>query len=195
MSASAHESLESLRAALGECGSCTLAETRGRVVFGSGDPHARVMLIGEAPGRNEDLTGEPFVGAAGKLLDELLGVAGLSRDEIYISNVLKCRPPANRDPKPAEIAACAPVLAEQVRLVDPDVIVTLGNFATRFMLGTRDGITTLHGRSTVLDGRTVFPVYHPAAVIYDRGKRDALFADFEELGRMLGRTNDGSMPR
>lgn len=182
------DSLEELRDHIGDCTRCGLAGTRTRLVFGSGDPHACVMIIGEAPGRNEDLTGEPFVGAAGKLLDELLAHAGLRRAEIYIANVLKCRPPGNRDPKPDEIATCAPFLREQIRLIDPEVVVTLGNFATRFMLQTSEGITALHGRPQEIGGRTVLPVFHPAAVIYDRSKRDALFADFEQLGRMLGRS-------
>lgn len=188
-------SLEELRDRLGDCTQCGLSEGRTRLVFGSGDPRAQVMLIGEAPGRNEDLTGEPFVGAAGKLLDDLLGHAGLVRSEIYIANVLKCRPPGNRDPKPEEVRTCAPVLREQIRLIEPRVIVTLGNFATRFMLDTREGITALHGRPVTVSGSTVFPVFHPAAVIYDRSKRDALFADFGELGRMLGRSaRQGELP-
>lgn len=178
-------SLDELRKHLGDCGACALSETRGRLVFGAGDPHADVMLVGEAPGRNEDETGVPFVGAAGKLLDELLEHAGLERSEIYIANVLKCRPPSNRDPKPAEVATCAPFLREQIRLVAPRVIVTLGNFATRFVLGTRSGITELHGKARDVDGTKVLPVYHPAAVIYDRTKRDALFEDFAYLRRLL----------
>jgi DNA polymerase len=178
-------SLEQLRELVGECGQCCLAPTRSNIVFGVGNPHASVMLIGEAPGRNEDLKGEPFVGAAGKLLDELLAHAGLCRDDVYIANVLKCRPPGNRDPEPAEIDACAPFLREQIRLVDPQVLVTLGNFATRFVLKTRAGITALRGKPTCVGRFTVLPIFHPAAAIYDRTKRERLFEDFELLARLL----------
>lgn len=180
-------SLEELRAHIGDCSRCTLGDTRGTLVFGTGDPHARVMFIGEAPGRNEDLKGEPFVGAAGKLLDELLQHAGLRRDEVYIANVLKCRPPGNRDPLPEEIKRCTPFLREQIRLVDPEVLVTLGNFATRFVLKTDVGITRLHGEPTKAGRFTVLPIFHPAAAIYDRTKRDALFHDFEVVAALLER--------
>jgi DNA polymerase len=150
-----------------------------------GDEHARVVLVGEAPGRNEDLKGEPFVGAAGQLLNELLAHAGLERHEVYIANVVKCRPPGNRDPEAIEIETCTPFLREQIRLIDPRVIVTLGNFATRFVLHTEQGITRLRGVPREAGRFTVLPIYHPAAAIYDRTKRDALFADFETLRDLL----------
>jgi len=150
-----------------------------------GDPHARLMFIGEAPGKNEDLKGEPFVGAAGKLLDELLASIGLVRSQVYIANVLKCRPPNNRDPLQSEIETCVPFLAEQVRLIAPSVIATLGNFATRAVLGTERGITQLRGRLFHADGRRVVPIYHPAAALYDQTKRDVLFGDFQRLKRVL----------
>lgn len=178
--------LEALHEHIGDCHRCPLGDTRTCLVFGVGDPDARVMLIGEAPGRNEDLKGEPFVGAAGKLLDELLAHAGLHRSDVYIANVLKCRPPGNRNPAPVEIETCTPFLSEQIRLIDPDVLVTLGNFATRFVLRTEEPITAIRGRVTSAGGRTVLPIYHPAAAIYDRTKRDVLFADFEILGSMVG---------
>lgn len=180
-------SLEQLRAHIGDCSGCTLGDTRTTLVFGAGDPHARVMFIGEAPGRNEDLKGEPFVGAAGKLLDELLAHAELRREDVYIANVLKCRPPGNRDPLPEEIDTCTSYLREQIRLIDPEILVTLGNFATKFVLKTDVGITRLHGRAQEAGRFTVLPIFHPAAAIYDRTKRDALFADFEILARLLGR--------
>ncbi len=180
------ESLEELRELIGDCTRCGLADTRTTLVFGVGDPHARVLIIGEAPGRNEDLTGQPFVGAAGRFLDELLAHAGLRREQVYIANVLKCRPPKNRDPLPAEIATCTPYLLEQIRLVCPEIIVTLGNFATRFVLETDEGITKLHGVTRQVGRFEVLPVYHPAAAIYDRSKRDALFEDFARLGEILG---------
>lgn len=181
-------SLIGVRDLLGECDRCELAATRNNIVFGSGNPEARLMLVGEAPGRNEDLTGEPFVGAAGSLLEELLASAGMSRDDVYIANVLKCRPPGNRNPRPAEIEACTPFLRAQIELVDPELIVTLGNFATRFILGTTESITALRGAGVELEGRTVFPVFHPAATIYDRTKRAVLAEDFERIGALLGTT-------
>lgn len=177
--------LRSLRADLGDCLRCSLGPTRTNVVFGAGDPHAGLMFVGEAPGKNEDLQGEPFVGAAGKLLDELLASIGLLRSQVYIANVLKCRPPNNRDPSPAEVELCTPYLAEQIRLVDPRVIATLGNHATRFLLGTGAGITALHGRLSMVDGRRVVPIFHPAAALYDRSKRDVLFDDFKRLRAVL----------
>ncbi len=177
--------LDDVRSLLGDCHRCALAETRTNLVFGVGDGQARVMIIGEAPGKNEDLQGEPFVGAAGKFLDELLGHAGLKRSEVYIANVLKCRPPGNRDPLPAEIETCTPFLREQVRVILPEVIVTLGNFATRFVLKTDAPISGLRGTPRAAGRFTVLPVFHPAAAIYDRTKREVLIADFELLGRLL----------
>lgn len=173
--------LTALEAHIGDCRRCPLWETRTRVVFGVGDPHARLLFIGEAPGRNEDRKGEPFVGAAGRLLDELLTSIGIDRSQVYIANVLKCRPPGNRNPKPAEIETCTPFLAEQVRLIDPVVIVTLGNFATKHILGTDEGITQLRGRMHIVGGRQVLPIFHPAAALYSPDKRQYLFADFTLL--------------
>jgi DNA polymerase len=177
--------LEALRAHIGECVRCPLAEKRTRVVFGVGDPHARVVFIGEGPGKNEDLKGEPFVGAAGQLLNELLAHAGLERSQVYIANVVKCRPPGNRDPEAVEIETCTPFLREQIRIINPQVLVTLGNFATKYVLKTDVGITRLHGTVQHAGRFTVLPIFHPAAAIYDRTKRDALFADFEQLARIL----------
>lgn len=185
MSALGCSSLGELRELIGDCHRCELGDTRTTLVFGVGDPHARVVFVGEAPGRNEDLNGEPFVGAAGKLLDELLAHAGLERSEVYIANVLKCRPPGNRDPLPHEIETCTPFLREQIRVIMPEVLVTLGNFATKFVLKTDVGITRLHGRVQQAGRFTVLPIFHPAAAIYDRTKRDALFADFETLRSLL----------
>ena len=153
------------RAALG-CVACGLAETRANVVFGVGDRGAGLMLVGEAPGKNEDLQGEPFVGAAGRLLDELLAEIGIAREEVYIANVLKCRPPGNRDPRPAEIDACKGYLREQIRLIAPDVVVTLGAFASRLLLGVETGVTRLRGRR--YDwwlGAALVPTFHPSAAL------------------------------
>ncbi|MBN1192643.1 MAG: uracil-DNA glycosylase [Coriobacteriia bacterium] len=174
-----------MREHIGDCRRCALGETRTRLVFGAGDKHARLMFIGEAPGKNEDLQGEPFVGAAGKLLDELLASIGMDRTEVYIANVLKCRPPGNRDPLAGEIETCTPYLAQQVRLIGPEVIATLGNFATRHVLGTERPISALRGRLFRVDGRQVVPIFHPAAALYDQSKRDVLFDDFRRLRAVL----------
>lgn len=197
--ASAHpiapaETLEELRASMQGCTRCDLCETRTNLVFGDGDPHARILVVGEAPGKNEDLQGVPFVGAAGKFLNELLEDAGLRREDIFIANVLKCRPPANRDPQPHEIEACAPFLRAQTKIIDPDVIVTLGNFATQFILRTTVGITKLRGTVQRAGRFLVLPTFHPAAAIYDRSKRDVLISDFQQVGtivrdRMAARNN------
>lgn len=178
--------LDELREQVGDCHQCPLADGRTNVVFGEGDAHARVLIVGEAPGKNEDLQGRPFVGAAGKLLDELLAVAGLAREDVFIANVLKCRPPGNRDPRPEEIELCTPYLREQTRSIDPEVIVTLGNFSTKFILKTEVGITRLHGHVQQAGRFKVFPIYHPAAALYDPTKRAALEDDFATLGELLG---------
>ena len=180
-----HIPLEDLRTLVAECHACPLAEGRTQTVFGVGDPHARVMIVGEAPGKNEDLQGEPFVGAAGKYLNELLAIAGLARGDVFIANVLKCRPPGNRDPRPEEIQTCSDFLREQTRTIDPDYIVTLGNFATKFILRTDVGITRLHGHLQRAGKFKVFPIFHPAAALYDGKKREALENDFATLGQLL----------
>lgn len=177
--------LEDIRKEVIDCKRCSLCESRTNIVFGEGDPHARVMIIGEAPGKNEDLQGRPFVGAAGKYLDELLAAAGLKREEVFIANVLKCRPPSNRNPKAEEIEACADFLRQQTQTISPDVIVTLGNFATQFILRTQVGITHLRGTVNQTGRFLVLPVFHPAAAIYDRSKRDVLLADFERVGTLV----------
>ncbi|MCI8366177.1 MAG: uracil-DNA glycosylase [Eggerthellaceae bacterium] len=181
-----HIPLEDIRAQVADCTRCPLHEGRTNVVFGEGNPQARVLIVGEAPGKNEDLQGRPFVGAAGKYLDELLAIAGLERKDVFIANVLKCRPPGNRDPRPEEIQACTPFLREQTRTISPEYIVTLGNFSTKFILKTDTGITRLHGKPTKAGNFTVFPIFHPAAALYDRSKRVALEEDFATLGRLLG---------
>ena len=186
--------LDEVRSLIGDCHRCALGDTRTTLVFGVGAPGARVVFVGEAPGKNEDLRGEPFVGAAGQLLNELLAEAGLAREDVYIANVLKCRPPSNRDPESAEIETCTPFLREQIRVIDPEVLVTLGNFATRFVLKTDHGITQLRGRVQMAGQFKVLPIYHPAATIYDRSKRDDLFADFRLLRELLG-SPDAEKPK
>jgi len=179
------EHLNEVREQALACHKCPLCETRTTVVFGVGNSEAEVMFIGEAPGRQEDLGAEPFIGAAGKYLNELLALAGIERPDIYIANVLKCRPPSNRDPQVDEIEACAPFLREQVRAIDPDVIVTLGNFATRFILKTDRGITSLRGRAYTAGKFYVLPTFHPAAAIYDKSKCELMESDFRLLNELL----------
>jgi len=178
-------SLDEIRADALLCRKCPLSETRTTVVFGVGNPDAEVMFIGEAPGRQEDLGAEPFIGAAGKYLNTLLALAGIKREDIYIANVLKCRPPSNRDPQPSEIEVCTPYLREQVRAIAPDVLVTLGNFATRFILKTDRGITSLRGRAYTAGRFYVLPTFHPAAAIYDKSKCELMENDFRLLNELL----------
>ncbi len=183
--------LNALREHIGDCRRCPLSAARTCLVFGSGDPHADLMFVGEAPGKNEDLTGEPFVGAAGHFLDELLGTIGLERSQVYIANMVKCRPPGNRDPEEIEIATCSPFLARQIELVDPVVIATLGRFAAHFVLGTDAPITSLRGKLYRRGGRRVVPVFHPAAALYDGSKRGVLQEDFLRLRAVIDRVARG----
>lgn len=178
-------SLEEIRAVMGDCRLCPLGDTRTNLVYGVGNPRARVMFIGEGPGRNEDLQSEPFVGAAGHKLDALLGNAGLTRGEIYIANVIKCRPPGNRNPRPDEIAACSPFLREQIRSVWPDVIVCLGNFAAQFVLRTNEGVTSLRGQLHRAGRFVVCPTFHPAACIYHAEWEPLLVQDLQLVGAWL----------
>jgi uracil-DNA glycosylase len=174
------------------CTKCRLAQGRTQVVFGVGDPHADLMFVGEAPGFHEDQQGKPFVGQAGKLLDKLLAGIGLQRDQVYIANVLKCRPPGNRDPQPDEIEACEGHLFRQIELIQPKVVATLGNFATKLLSGKPTGITRVHGteQPTTLGGRRVllYPLYHPAAALYTPAMLRVLEEDFARLPELLGRT-------
>ncbi len=171
------------------CAKCPLHETRTKSVFGAGDADAEVMFVGEAPGAEEDRQGLPFVGRAGQLLNQLLEGIGLSRDDVFIANVLKSRPPGNRDPQPLEIEACRPYLFEQVRLIEPRVVCTLGNFATKLLSGNPTGITRVRGTPQVheLGGRTVFllPLFHPAAALRTPAVKEILRADLELLPQLL----------
>ena len=173
------------------CTKCPLAGGRTQVVFGSGDSNSDLMFVGEAPGFHEDKQGIPFVGAAGKLLDQLLAGIGLSRAEVFVVNVLKCRPPGNRDPMPEEIEACESHLWRQIELIQPRVVATLGNFATKLLSGRPTGITRVHGQEqeTTLGGRRVllYPIYHPAAALYTPRMLEVLQSDFARLPELLGR--------
>lgn len=157
--------LAALAATAAICTACGLAESRTQVVFGSGDPDASVMFVGEGPGQREDEQGLPFVGRSGQLLDQLLSEIGLQRDQVYIANVVKCRPPGNRDPRQDEIDACKGYLRTQLTLVDPAVVVTLGNFASKLLLRTETGITRLRGTAYPWWGRFLVPTFHPAAAL------------------------------
>jgi DNA polymerase len=182
------DELAALAAEASTCTRCPLHATRTQVVFGVGDPSSRLVVVGEAPGRDEDLQGEPFVGRSGKLLDRLvLEEIGLTRDRFYICNVLKSRPPANRDPLPAEVEACRPWLEAQLDLIDPKVVVTLGNFASQLLLGTKEGITKLRGRSYPYRNGVLVPTFHPAAVLRGGGEPMAkMRADLSRVKDALG---------
>lgn len=193
--ASALERREALTGLFHQARGCTLCPQlvagRTQVVFGAGNADAQLMFVGEAPGAREDEQGVPFVGASGKLLDELLAGIGLERADVFIANVLKCRPPGNRDPAATEIARCRPYLHEQIALIEPRVICTLGNFATKLLRGDSTGIKALHGQAevTVLGRRAVYllPLYHPAAALYQRSLLDTLRADIALLPELLAR--------
>jgi uracil-DNA glycosylase len=174
------------------CTKCTLAQGRTQVVFGSGNPNAELMFVGEAPGFHEDQQGLPFVGQAGKLLERLLEGIGMTRGDVYIANVLKCRPPGNRDPVPDEIAACEPHLFRQIELIQPTMVATLGNFATKLLSGKPAGITRVHGyeQEVTLGVRKVllYPLYHPAAALYTPSMLKVLEDDFAKIPELLARS-------
>jgi uracil-DNA glycosylase len=186
---SSHARREELKAVYTEARGCTrcpeLARTRTQVVFGSGNADADLMFVGEAPGAREDEQGIPFVGAAGKQLDELLGEVGLARSDVFINNVLCCRPPGNRDPLPVEIDNCQSWLMKRIELIQPRVVCTLGNFATKLLRADPTGISRLHGQAEirVIGTRAVrlYPLFHPAAALYTRSLMDTLRADFARL--------------
>ena len=173
------------------CTRCRLAQGRTQVVFGAGNDAADLMFVGEAPGFHEDKLGVPFVGQAGKLLDKLLAGIGLERSEVYIANVLKCRPPGNRDPQADEIEACEPHLFRQIELIRPRVVATLGNFATKLLSGKPTGITRVHGveQDTTIGGNRVllYPLYHPAAALYTPAMLKVLEDDFRRIPELMGR--------
>jgi uracil-DNA glycosylase len=182
--------LSSFEHAVSACTRCRLSQGRTQVVFGAGNPTADLMFVGEAPGFHEDQQGIPFVGAAGKLLEKLLAGIGLQRSDVYIANVLKCRPPGNRDPQPDEIESCEPHLFRQIEIIQPKLVATLGNFATKLLSGKPTGITRVHGEEqwTTLGGNNVllYPLYHPAAALYTPAMLKILEDDFARLPQLLG---------
>ena len=170
------------------CTRCRLAGGRTQVVFGVGDPQADLMFIGEGPGFHEDKQGEPFVGAAGQLLNRMLEEIGLRREDVYINNVVMCRPPGNRDPLPDEIEACTPWLVERLSLIQPAIVVTLGNFATRFVLNKQVAISRVRGQRFSWHGRTVIPTFHPAAILHGGGESSRQFELLREDFGLIRRT-------
>jgi DNA polymerase len=175
-------SLDELRAQCLNCKKCGLCETRNNVVFGMGNPNAKVLFIGEGPGENEDLQGKPFVGRGGMLLDKMLAVVDLSRDKnIYIANMVKCRPPKNRDPEETEVAACRPWLEEQIRIIDPKIIVCLGRVSAIRFIDPNFKVTKEHGQFIEKDGRLVMGTFHPAAILRNPNQKPAAMEDFFAL--------------
>ena len=174
-------SLEEIRSDLGDCRRCKLCEKRTNIVFGVGDPRARLMFVGEGPGADEDAQGEPFVGRAGQKLNEMIRAIGLDRKDVYIANVVKCRPPGNRDPEPDEVATCSPFLFRQIEAISPRVIVALGSPAAKTLLGTKVGITALRGNWGRFRGIPVMPTFHPAYLLraYTMENRRLVFEDLK----------------
>ncbi|MGE5190312.1 MAG: uracil-DNA glycosylase [Gemmatimonadota bacterium] len=182
----AAETLEDIRKELAACRGCALCRGRRTIVFGVGNPRARLMFVGEGPGEEEDRQGEPFVGAAGRRLNRWIGRVGLGRGDVYIANIVKCRPPGNRAPLPEEARACLPYLVRQIRAIRPEVICTLGAVALGYLLDTSDKITRARGRWRSFEGIPVMPTYHPAYILRNAGRESEVFADFDEIARRLG---------
>jgi len=179
------KALMELREELGNCTRCSLSEGRNSIVFGDGDPSARVMFVGEAPGFHEDMQGLPFVGSAGKLLSRSLEEIGLDRSSVYITNIVKCRPPNNRDPLTDEVETCRQFLSKQIRIIKPKLICTLGNHATRTILGKSVGITSIRGKLQEVEGQFIFPMLHPAAALHQGNMMEKVKEDFQNLGKFL----------
>lgn len=181
----AEDGLESIHRELQECGRCALGKTRTNLVFGVGSPHARVVFVGEAPGRDEDLKGEPFVGEAGQLLTKIIQAMGFTREDVYICNVLKCRPPNNRNPQPDEIEQCEPFLLRQVRAVNPEVIVCLGTFAAHTLLKTKEPISKLRGQFHDYHGIPLMPTFHPAFLLRNPAMKREVWSDVQQVMKRL----------
>lgn len=173
--------LDSIRQELGNCQRCALHASRTQIVFGTGNPHAELVFVGEAPGREEDLQGEPFVGQAGQLLTRIIEAIGLKRQEVYITNVIKCRPPENRNPAPEEIAACEPFLIKQLQAIRPRLICALGTFAAQTLLKTEAKISALRGKFHVYQGIPIMPTYHPAFLLRNPQKKRDVWEDMKKF--------------
>lgn len=179
------ETLDAIRADLGECHRCQLGKTRTRLVFGAGNPRARLVFVGEAPGEEEDRRGEPFVGEAGELLTKIIQAMGFSRDEVYICNVLKCRPPKNRDPLPEEIETCSSFMLRQVQSISPEAIVALGTFAAQTLLSTKEPISRLRGHFHDYHGIPLMPTFHPAFLLRNAAMKREVWDDMQQVMKLL----------
>jgi DNA polymerase len=179
--------LAALRAELGDCQRCGLSAARRQIVFGCGSPTAELMLVGEAPGREEDEQGEPFVGAAGQLLTRMIRAMGLAREDVYIANIIKCRPPRNRDPEPEEIGTCEPFLVRQIEIIAPRVIIALGNVAAKALLRTQTGITRLRGTWHQYHGVPVMPTFHPAYLLRNAEGKRPVWSDLQQVMAQMDR--------
>jgi DNA polymerase len=184
--------LEDVRAELGDCKRCKLHRTRRTIVFGEGNPKATLMIIGEGPGYDEDVQGRPFVGKAGQLLTKIIQSIHLQREDVYITNIVKCRPPQNRNPEPEEIGSCNPFLLQQINSIQPKIICTLGTFATHTLLNTSAKITELRGKSYDLRGIKVFPTYHPAYLLRNPDRKREVWEDMKQILSWLDRLTEGS---
>jgi DNA polymerase len=182
-----HESLEKIRKELGDCQRCKLGRIRKNLVFGVGNPQARLVFVGEGPGADEDLKGEPFVGEAGQMLNRIISAMGLQREEVYICNVVKCRPPGNRDPESDEISACAPFLLRQVQSINPEVIVALGKFASQTLLDTKESISKLRGKFRDFHGTPLMPTFHPSYLLHRQGEgnMESFWQVWEDMTQVL----------
>ena len=180
-----HESLEHIRRNLGECQRCKLGKTRKNLVFGAGNPKARLVFVGEGPGADEDERGEPFVGDAGGMLNRIIAAMGITREEVYICNVVKCRPPGNRNPEPDEIETCSPFLLRQLKSIKPEAIVALGKFAAQTLLGSREPISKLRGRFHDFHGIPLMPTYHPSYLLRSGGNSDSFWDVWQDMTQVL----------
>ncbi len=181
----AAETLESIRADLGDCTRCKLSQGRRNIVFGQGNPHARVMFVGEAPGADEDVQGLAFVGKAGQLLTKIIEAMGMRREDVYIANVIKCRPPDNRNPEPDEIMTCQPFLERQIAAIRPQVIVGLGKFAGQWLLKTAEPVSRIRGRLSVYQGINVMTTYHPAFLLRNPAAKKDVWKDMQVVMSLL----------
>lgn len=181
------EALDQIRAELGDCQRCPLGTTRTSLVFGGGNPHARLVFVGEAPGRDEDLQGEPFVGEAGQLLTKIILAMGFARNDVYLCNILKCRPPGDRNPLPVEIEACQPFLLRQLQVIKPAAIVCLGTFAAQTLLATKEPISKLRGSFHDYHGIPLMPTFHPAYLLRNAAMKREVWVDMQLVMKLLGK--------
>ena len=178
--------LDELSSELGNCTRCKLCHTRKNIVFGEGNPAARLMFVGEGPGATEDETGRPFVGRAGKLLDKMIAAMGLKREDVYIANIVKCRPPGNRDPEPDEVKSCTPFLIRQIEIIQPDVIISLGAPASKFLFGQKSPMSILRGAVSMFRGARLIATYHPAFLLRSPGYKKEAWEDLKKAMALLG---------